>query len=111
MKEHQPQKVVQFVFSVYEKTSADMKLKIRNDNLTQVSWFAGMAKLYLENDPDMLKVVYKVKENAKAMGRRKLNRAKKDIEEGYSIMEQLGITDSDKQDIFDLIEMDLETYE
>ena len=111
MKEHQPQKVVQFVFSVYEKTSADMKLKIRNDNLTQVSWFAGMAKLYLENDPDMLKVVYKVKENAKAMGRRKLNRPKKDIEEGYSIMEQLGITDSDKQDIFDLIEMDLETYE
>jgi len=111
MKEHQPQKVVQFVFSVYEKTSADMKLKIRNDNLTQVSWFAGMAKLYLENDPDMLKVVYKVKENAKAMGRRKLNRAKKDVEEGYSIMEQLGITDSDKQDIFDLIEMDLENYD
>ena len=111
MKEHQPQKVVQFVFSVYEKTSADMKLKIRNDNLTQVSWFAGMAKLYLENDPDMLKVVYKVKENAKAMGRRKLNRAKKDVEEGYSIMEQLGITDSDKQDLFDLIEMDLENYD
>ena len=111
MKEHQPQKVVQFVFSVYEKTSADMKLKIRNDNLTQVSWFAGMAKLYLENDPDMLKVVYKVKENANAMGRRKLNRAKKDVEEGYSIMEQLGITDSDKQDIFDLIEMDLENYD
>ena len=111
MKEHQPQKVVQFVFSVYEKTSAAMKLKIRNDNLTQVSWFAGMAKLYLENDPDMLKVVYKVKENAKAMGRRKLNRAKKDVEEGYSIMEQLGITDSDKQDIFDLIEMDLENYD
>ena len=111
MKEHQPQKVVQFVFSVYEKTSADMKLKIRNDNLTQVSWFAGMAKLYLENDPDMLKVIYKVKENAKAMGRKKLNRAKKDVEEGYNIMEQLGITDSDKQDIFDLIEMDLENYD
>jgi hypothetical protein len=111
MKEHRPEKVVQFVFSVYEKTSADLKLKIRNDNLTQVSWFAGIAKLYLENDPDMLKVMYKVKQTAAAMGKRKLNRAKKDIEKGYNIMEQLGISDSDKQNIFDLIEMDLKDYE
>lgn len=111
MKEHQPQKVVQLVFSVYEKTSADVKLKIRNDNLTQVSWFAGISKLYLENDPDMLKVMYKIKENARAMGRKKLNRAKKDAEAGHDVMEQLGITDSDKQNIFDLIEMDLKEYE
>jgi hypothetical protein len=111
MKEHQPHKVVQFVFSVYEKTSADMKLKIRNDNLTQVSWFAGMAKLYLENDPDMLKVIYKIKENARSMGKRKLNNYKKDIEKGQNIMKELGITDSDKQDIFDMIEMGSKEYE
>ena len=111
MKKHTPQKVVQFVFSVYEKTSADLKLRIRNDNLTQVSWFAGIAKLYLENDPDMLKVMYKVKQNAQAMGKRKLNRSKKDVEKGQDIMKQLGITDSDKQDIFDMIEMDLDNYE
>lgn len=111
MKEHEPQKVVVVSFSAYEKISADIKLKIRNDNLTQVSWFAGIAKLYLENDPDMLKVIYKVKENARAMGRKKLNRAKKDAEQGQNIMEQLGITDSDKQDIFDLIEMDLDNYD
>ena len=111
MKEHEPQKVVVVSFSAYEKTSADIKLKIRNDNLTQVSWFAGIARLYLENDPDMLKVIYKVKEHARAMGKRKLNRAKKDAEQGHNIMEQLGITDSDKQDIFDLIEMDLENYD
>jgi len=111
MKEHQPQKVVQFVFSAYEKTSADLKLKMRNDNLTQVSWFAGIAKLYLDNDPDMLKVMYKVKQNARAMGKRKLNRYKKDIESGQDLMRDLGITDSDKENIFDMIEMDLEEYE
>ena len=98
-------------FSAYEKTSADIKLRIRNDNLTQVSWFAGIAKLYLENDPDMLKVIYKVKDNAKSMGKKKLNRAKKDVEQGQSIMEQLGITDTDKQNVFDLIEMDLNEHE
>lgn len=111
MKEHKPEKVVQFVFSVYEKTSADLKLRIRNDNLTQVSWFAGMAKLYLNNDPDMLKVMYKIKENAKVMGKRKLIRAKKDADSGNDLMKNLGITESDKEDIFDLIEMDLKDYE
>ena len=111
MKEHQPQKVVQFVFSVYEKTSADLKLKIRNDNLTQVSWFAGIAELYLDNDHDMLKVMYKVKQNARVMGKRKLNRCKKDIEKGKDIMRELGISESDKQNIFDMIEMDLEDNE
>ena len=111
MNNYDPKKIVRFVFSVFEKTSADLKLKIRNDNLTQVSWFAGIAKLYLENDPDMIRVMYKVKENAAVMGKKKLNRSKKDIEKGHDIMEQLGISDSDKQNIFDLIEMDLEEYE
>ena len=111
MNNYDPKKIVRFVFSVFEKTSADLKLKIRNDNLTQVSWFAGIAKLYLENDPDMIRVMYKVKENAAVMGKKKLNRSKKDIEKGHDIMEQLGISDSDKQNIFDLIEMDLKDYE
>jgi hypothetical protein len=111
MKEHQPKKVVVMSFSAYEKTSADIKLRIRNDNLTQVSWFAGVAKLYLENDPDMLRVVHKVKQSVKAMGKKKLNRTRKDVEAGNNIMNQLGITDSDKKEIFDLIEMDLEDYE
>lgn len=111
MKEHQPQKVVQFVFSVYEKTSADLKLRIRNDNLTQTSWFAGMAKLYLENDPDMVRIIYKIKQQARTMGKKKLNRAKKDIEKGHDMMRDLGITDSDKQNIFDMIELEREEYE
>ena len=111
MKEHQPQKGVQFVFSVYEKTSADLKLRIRNDNLTQTSWFAGMAKLYLENDPDMVRIIYKIKQQARTMGKKKLNRAKKDIEKGHDMMRDLGITDSDKQNIFDMIELEREEYE
>ena len=108
---HTPDKVVRFMFTAYEKISADLKLRLRNDNLTQTSFFAGIVKLYLENDIDMMKVIYKVKENAKVMGKRKLSRAKKEVEDGYDIMKQLGITDSDKENIFDMIEMDLEKHE
>lgn len=111
MKEHKPEKVVQFVFSVYEKTSADLKLRLRYDNLSQTRFFAGIVRLYLDNDPDMMKVMFKVKQNAKAMGKQKLKRTTEDIRKGKDIMEQLGITESDKNSIFDMIEMDLNEYE
>tara|TARA_B100001057_G_C22742774_1_gene908493 strand:+ start:380 stop:715 length:336 start_codon:yes stop_codon:yes gene_type:complete len=111
MKNHQPDKVVRFVFHAYEKVSADLKLRLRYDNLSQTRFFAGIVKLYLENDPDMMKVMHKVKSNAQSMGKQKLRRTKKDLEQGSEIMEQLGITDSDKQNIFDMIEMDLKEYD
>ena len=111
MKDHTPNKVVRFMFTAYEKISADLKLRLRYDNLTQTSFFAGIVKLYLENDPDMIKVIYKVKEHAQVMGKRKLNRARDDIQSGDDLMKQIGITDSDKQNIFDMIEMDLKDYE
>ena len=106
MKNHDPKKIVRFVFSAFEKTSADLKLRLRYDNLSQTRFFAGIVKLYLENDEDMVRVMYKVKENANSMGKQKLRRTMKDITKGEDIMEKLGITDSDKEDIFDMIETD-----
>ena len=79
MKDHSPNKVVKFVFHAYEKISADLKLRLRYDNLSQTRFFAGIVKLYLENDPDMVKVMYTVKQNAMAMGIQKLRRTVKDI--------------------------------
>ena len=111
MKGHTPNKVVRFVFTAYEKISADLKLRLRYDNLTQTSFFAGIVKLYLDNDPDMIKVIYKVKEHARVMGKTKLKRSRDDIQSGDEFMKQIGITDSDKQNIFDMIEMDLKEYE
>ena len=111
MKEHKPEKVVKFVFHAFEKISADLKLRLRYDNLSQTKFFAGIVKLYLENDPDMVKVIFKVKQNTKAMGSKKLKRTTRDIENGEEMLSQLGITDSDKQNIFDMIEMDLKEYE
>ncbi len=111
MKEHSPEKVVKFVFSVYEKVSADLKLRLRYDNLSQVRFFAGIVKLYLDNDPDMMRVMYKVKQNAQVMGKQKLSRTLKEIQKGHNIMEQLGITETDKENIFDMIEMEIKEYE
>ena len=72
---------------------------------------SGISELYLQKDPDMLAVVEKIKLRKKVMGKQKLKRTKKDIDKGNKMLEELGITDSDKQSIFDMIEMDLEEYE
>ena len=111
MSETGPHKTVKFTFTAYEKISADLKLRLRNDNLTQTSFFAGLVRLYLDNDPDMMNVLYKIKQNAKVMGIKKLNKSKKDIQQGADLMERLGITKTDKENIFDMIEMDLKEYE
>jgi len=111
MKEHNPEKVVKLVFSAYERASANLKIRLRYDNLTQTKFFAGIMRLYLENDEDMINVIYKIKSHSKVMGKKKLNRSKKEIKQGEETMKNLGLTESDKQDIYDMIEMSPGEYE
>ena len=106
-----PKKIVSFTFRLLEKVSADLKLRLRYDNLSQSKFMSGISELYLQKDPDMLAVVEKIKLRKKVMGKQKLKRTKKDIDKGNKMLEELGITDSDKQSIFDMIEMDLEESE
>ena len=106
-----PKKIVSFTFRLLEKVSADLKLRLRYDNLSQSKFMSGISELYLQKDPDMLAVVEKIKSRKKVMGKQKLKRTKQDIDKGNKMLEELGITDSDKQSIFDMIEMDMEEYE
>tara|TARA_B110000211_G_C13704710_1_gene389057 strand:+ start:39 stop:260 length:222 start_codon:yes stop_codon:yes gene_type:complete len=72
---------------------------------------SGIAELYLEKDPDMLTVIEKVKQRKRVMGKQKLKRTKQDIDKGNKMLEELGITDSDKQNIFDMIATNSGEYE
>ena len=107
----EPNKIVKFVFSVYEKTSADLKIRLRYDNLSQTKFFAGIVKLYLNNDADIMSVIEKIKQDYGSMGKQKLKRTRRDLERGKEILENLGITEADKQEIFDMIEMGTKEYE
>ena len=106
-----PRKIVSFTFRLFERVSADLKLRLRYDNLSQSKFMTGIAELYLQKDPDMLCVVEKIKQKKRVMGKQKLKRTGQDIDKGNKMLEELGITDSDKQSIFDMIELDLEEYE
>ena len=106
-----PRRIVSFTFRLLEKVSADLKLRLRYDNLSQSKFMSGITELYLQKDPDMLCVIEKIKQRKKIMGKQKLKRTKQDIDKGNKLLEELGITDSDKQNIFDMIEMNMEEYE
>ena len=106
-----PNKSTRFVFYCYEKESADLKIRLRYDNLKQSEFFRALLLRYINKDPTMLQVVEDIKRENKTMGKQKLKKTKEDLERGNKLLEDLGITDSDKQNIFDMIEMDLEEYE
>lgn len=106
-----PEKNVTFVFYCYEKESADLKIRLRYDGLKQSEFFRTLLKMYVSQDPLMLQIVERIKQNQKVMGKKRLQKTKKDYEQSSKILEDLGITESDKQNIFDLIELEDFDYE
>ena len=106
-----PNKNVTFVFYCYEKESADLKIRLRYDGLKQSEFFRTLLKMYVSQDPLMLQVVEKIKENQKIMGKKKLKNTQKDYDASQTMLSELGITESDKQNIFDIIEMEMGEYE
>jgi len=99
---------VKFVFSCDEKSSADLKIRLRYDELSQNLFFCTIMELYIAGDPVMLPVVEKIKYQKTTTGKRRLVKWKKEKIEGTTLLEELGVTDSDKQKIFDIIEDRLE---
>ena len=50
-----------------------------------------------------VRVVQKIKENTTAAGKNNLKRTRESFEQGNELMKELGLTNSDKNKIFDLI--------
>jgi hypothetical protein len=106
-----PKKNVTFVFYCYEKESADLKIRLRYDGLKQSEFFRTLLKMYVSQDPLMLEIVERIKQNQKIMGKKRLQKTRKDYENSDNILRELGITESDKKELFDLIEAGVTDYE
>lgn len=99
------------VFFDEEDQHARMIVRLRYDRLTQGKFFRGLVKLYIEKDLDMIRVIDKIKEEKTTMGKQKRKNSIKDIEQGEQLMSDLGLSRSEKNFIFDLIEEDFEVEE
>lgn len=99
------------VFFDEDDQHARMIVRLRYDRLTQGKFFRGLVKLYIEKDLDMIRVIDKIKEEKTTMGKQKRKNSIKDIEQGEQLMSDLGLSRSEKNFIFDLIEEDFEVEE
>ena len=106
-----PNKNVTFVFYCYEKESIDLKVRLRYDGLKQSEFFRTLLKMYVEKDPLMLEIVEKIKKEQKIMGKNKLKNNKKDYQHSNQLLADLGINNSDKESLFDIIESSGENYD
>ncbi len=100
----EPNRQVTITFSCLEKQAVDFKIRVKYDGLTQSSFFQEVLALYLESAPEFLPILEKIKTERARMGKAKNNNAIKEMYAGQQILENLGITDSDKSALFDLIE-------
>ena len=101
-------KIKTIQFQDEDDQHARMIIRLRYDRLTQGNFFRGLVKLYVENDLDMSKVVEKIKIEKSTMGKKKRESSRRDLEKGEKLLQDLGLTDNEKNFIFDLIEEDFE---
>ena len=99
-------KIVQFT----EQTDQHARLitRLRYDRITQGNFFRGLVELYINKDLDIIKAVEKIKTEKSTMGKRKRESSIKEIRQGKQKLEDLGLTKSEKNFIYDLIEEDFE---
>mgnify|MGYP003111672932 CR=1 FL=1 len=91
-------KKVKFVFYCLEKHSAELKIRLLYDGLTQSAFFGALLQKYINNDEAMIELVAQIKQDSKTMGKAKIKNAKQDLL-FYFVHS------------FDIIEMDLDEYE
>lgn len=96
------------LFEEDDEQHARMIIRLRYDKLTQGNFFRGLVKLYVDNDLDMARVIEKVKIERSTMGKRKRAKSVKEMEQGENMMEDLGLSNNEKNFIYDLIEEDFE---
>ncbi len=95
-------------FEEDDNQHARMLIRLRYDRLTQGKFFRGLVEMYVKNDLDMIKVIEKIKIEKSTMGRLKREKSVKEIEKGESMMQDLGLSKSERNFIYDLIEEDFE---
>ena len=105
-------KKVTFTFKCFERQSAELKIRLKYDDLQQTTFFQSLLEMYIRQDPLMVDIVDKIKEEKKLMGKRRRSIILKDFHSGKEILEDLGITKLDKQKLFDIIESgDIKNHE
>lgn len=94
-----------YTFYISNTAHADMRMKLRYDNLPQQTFFKMLIKAYIEDEPMMRELIKKLNEK---ISKRSLTKMKKDEKEAEKQEEYFSLSEEEVSDIYDQIEMDNE---
>ena len=98
------------VFEDYEGNYANLKIRLRHDRIRQSEFFSFLVAKYTSCDPSFMLMIEDLKISLGRVGKKRIKMVGNDMKEGTALLEKLGITETDKEDLFDLIEKEYEDF-
>jgi|LakMenE18May11ns_1017448.scaffolds.fasta_scaffold9549291_2 hypothetical protein len=93
-----------YTFYINSTAHADMRIKLRHDEVPQQTFFKMLIKAYIEDNTHMRELIKEL--NAEKLGKRSLKKMKKDEKLATEQEEWFGLSEEEITDIYDQIEMD-----
>ena len=90
------------VFYDTDKRFADLKIRLGRDKISQAQFFRSIVTGYLEQDEDILNFIDKCK--SRTQTKKSINENRKLITKGKQLISDLNLDETEKNNIFDLIE-------
>tara|TARA_B100000214_G_scaffold156309_1_gene112097 strand:- start:993 stop:1319 length:327 start_codon:yes stop_codon:yes gene_type:complete len=92
------------VFYETTRNSIELKIRLRYDSISQGLFFRSLIDRYIAGDPRIIEIVSEVKENSTSMGKRNIKNSTSEITQGKDFASDLGLSDQERQKIYDILE-------
>jgi hypothetical protein len=89
------------IFKMPEKKYADMRIRLRHDGLKQYQLYNWFTNKYLDNDPDILDLVQKLKLSIAKQGKRRIVRSRTLIDQGNITRHNFNLTEDETENLYD----------
>ncbi len=90
-----------------DKRNADLLVKLKHDGLTKTKFFRAILDGYLGNNSDLMNFISDIKEQGGAQSARNKGIVDSSRSAGKDIKRKLGLTESEVENIFDILEKEL----
>tara|TARA_B100001094_G_scaffold265829_1_gene268485 strand:+ start:614 stop:949 length:336 start_codon:yes stop_codon:yes gene_type:complete len=92
------------MFADTDKRHADLRAKLKRDGLSQVKFFQSMVTGYIDNDENIAAYIALVKTESTSMGKKRIKKCYEEILEGQSLLADYGLSEKEREFVFDSIE-------
>jgi len=93
-----------FFFSIDKEDAIRIQIRARFHGLSRLQLFRILADGYLNQDPDLMKYMHKALENNEIQSKRARKLSKELYINGVEESKSLGLTNEDRENIFDILE-------